>query len=331
MLVKKILKKIIIKICRICGFEIIDQNQFVFPSLNNKNFNNLSTINKKSIVMPLGEVKISRKVEKLSIIVRTNSNVHISDQNKKRIFNKDKSDYIQKSLNSLVVSINLFKKKFINFEINLTIVDQSDNRTISSTFDKIFSKLDFKPNIIQFDKNELKSEINLDFNKDVFGNLSSLLKCFKLAKNNESDLVFFLEDDYLHKKTLIEEMILTYERISSQTNQELILVPSDYPFLYMNERSTKVLTGSHRHWQTLDKVLCSFMTSKKMLDTYWDNFLLTCQDHNDPIEKHLNEICEKEICLSPIPSLSVHMANSNSMFGISPYIDVKEEWETNKD
>ena len=99
MLVKKILKKIIIKICRICGFEIIDQNQFVFPSLNNKNFNNLSTINNKSIVMPLGEVKISRKVEKLSIIVRTNSNVHISDQNKKRIFNKDKGDYILKSLN----------------------------------------------------------------------------------------------------------------------------------------------------------------------------------------------------------------------------------------
>ena len=328
--VKKILKKIIIKICRVAGFEIIDQNQFTFPSLKNKEFNDLSTVNKHSIVMPLGKVEISRKIEKLSIIVRTNSNVHISDQNKKRIFNKDKEEYIKRSLNSLVVSINSFKKKFNKFEIYLTIVDQSDNEKMSSMFDEIFSKLDFKPTIIAFDKNELKSEINVDFNKDIFGNLSSLLKCFKIGKESESDLIFFLEDDYLHKKTLIEEMLLTYQRISSQTKKELILVPSDYPFLYMEERLTNILTGSHRHWQTLNKVLCSFMTSKEMLETYWENFLLTCQNHNNPIEKHLNEICKKEICLSPIPSLSIHMANSNSIFGISPFIDIKKEWDDNK-
>ena len=330
MLVKKILKKILIKICRIAGFEIIDQNQFTFPSLKNKKFNDLSTVNKKSIVMPLGKVEISRKIEKLSIIVRTNSNVHISDQNKKRIFNKDKEEHIERSLNSLVVSINSFKKKFNKFQIYLTIVDQSDNEKMSLKFDEIFSKLDFKPTIIAFDKNELKSEINVDFNKDIFGNLSSLLKCFKIGKESESDLIFFLEDDYLHKKTLIEEMLLTYQRISSQTKKELILVPSDYPFLYMEERLTNILTGSHRHWQTLNKVLCSFMTSKEMLETYWENFLLTCQNHNNPIEKHLNEICKKEICLSPIPSLSIHMANSNSIFGISPFIDIKKEWDDNK-
>ena len=330
MLIKKILKKILIKICRISGFEIIDQNQFTFPSLENKKFNNLSTVNKESIVMPLGKVKITRKIEKLSIIVRTNSNVHISDQNKKRIFNRDKREYIERSLNSLVVSINSFKKKFNKFKIDLTIIDQSDNEKISLKFDEIFSKLDFKPIIIAFNKNELKSEISVDFDKDVFGNLSSLLKCFKIGKESDSDLIFFLEDDYLHKNTLIEEMILTYERISSQTNRDLILVPSDYPFLYMEDRSTNILAGSHRHWQTLDKILCSFMVSKKMLEIYWNNFLSTCTNHNKPIEKHLNEICEKEICLSPIPSLSLHMANSNSIFGISPYIDVEKEWEKNK-
>ena len=27
-------------------------------------------------------------------------------------------------------------------------------------------------------------------------------------------------------------MVMTYERISSQLNKELILVPSDYPFLF---------------------------------------------------------------------------------------------------
>ncbi len=325
---KKILKKILIKLNRLCGYEIIDQNEFSFPSLENKKFNDLSTLNKKSIVLPLGEVNITRKIKSLGIIVRTNSNIHISDQNKKRIFNKDKIDYIEKSLKSLKTSIKSFKSKYNNFEINLTIVDQSNDENVIKKIEQIFSNLGVKINIINFDKNEFKNEIKLDYNKDVFGNLSSLLKCFKIAKNNNDDLYFFLEDDYLHKESLIEEMILTYERISSQIKKEILLVPSDYPYLYMNERSTKVLPGSHRHWQTLNKVLCSFMTSKEILEIYWNNFLLTCQEHNEPIEKYLNEICEKEVCLSPIPSLSVHMANVNSIFGISPFVDVKSEWNT---
>ena len=326
MILKKILKKILIRLNRISGYEIIDQNEFSFPSLKNKKFNDLSILNKKSIVLPLGEVPITRKVKSLRIIVRTNSNVHISDQNKKRIFNSNKVDYIEKSLRSLVVSINSFKKKFKDFRINLIIVDQSNDETVLKKFDEIFLKLDFKVEIVAFDKNEYKSEINLNYNKDVFGNLSSLLKCFNIAKNNADDLTLFLEDDYLHKESLIEEMIMTYERVSSQIKKELLLVPADYPYLYMSERLTNILTGSHRHWQTLDKILCSFMTSKEIIDLYWDNFLLTCQNHNDPIEKHLNIICTQEICLSPIPSLSIHMANSNSIFGIPPFVDIKNEW-----
>ncbi len=324
-----LVKKILIKLCRLFGYEIIDQNQFSFPSLKNKKFNDLSNINKKSIVFPLGEVKITNKIQSLRIIIRTNSNIHISDQNKKRIFNKEKIEYIKKSLNSLVNSIKHFEKKFSQIKINLTIIDQSKNDKLLEEFNKIFSKISSKFEIINFDKNELKNEIKVDYKKDIFGNLSSLLKCFKIAKQSNEDIIFFLEDDYIHAKSLIEEMILTYERISSQINKELILVPSDYPFLYLEERTTNVIAGSHRHWQTLDKVLCSFMISKKMIDGYWNNFLKTCQTHNDPIEKYLNEICRKEICLSPLPSLSIHLANSNSIFGVSPFVNVKEEWDNN--
>ncbi len=324
---KKLLKKLLIKLNRVCGYEIIDQNEFSFPSLKDKKYNNLSTLNQKSIVMPLGEVKITRKIKSLGVIVRTNSNIHISDQNKKRIFNKDKLNYISKSLKSLILSINSFSNKFKNFKINLTIVDQSNKEDINKLFEDIFSNLNFEVKIIPFDKNEYRNEINLDYNKDIFGNLSSLLKCFNIGKQSDDDLIFFLEDDYLHKETLIEEMVMTYERISSQLNKELMLVPSDYPYLYMKERKTNIFAGSHRHWQTLDKILCSFMTSKKILNIYWESFKLTCQNHNDPIEKYLNEICKKEICISPIPSLSIHMANANSIFGFSPYIDVKSDWE----
>ena len=61
MILKKILKKILIILNRFFGYEIIDQNEFSFPSLGNKKYNDINIINEKSIVVPLGEVKITRK------------------------------------------------------------------------------------------------------------------------------------------------------------------------------------------------------------------------------------------------------------------------------
>ena len=72
------------------------------------------------------------------------------------------------------------------------------------------------------------------------------------------------------------------------------------------------------------------MTSKYLLHKYWANFEKTCLDRNEPFEKHINEIYEKEICLSPLKSLSLHMTNINSSYGLSPLIDYKKLWEENE-
>ena len=76
------MKKIFIKIAKILGFEIIDQNNFTCPTLGKKLDEDLSILNKKSIVLPLGEVKISRQVSSILIIIRMNTEVEIWDQNK---------------------------------------------------------------------------------------------------------------------------------------------------------------------------------------------------------------------------------------------------------
>ena len=108
---KNILKKIFVKIIKALGFEIIDQNQFKSPTLNKDLNEQLSNIN-KSIVLPLGEVNLSRKISDLLIIFRTNSNIEIWDQNKKRIFEKDKIEYVKRSLNSLIKSIKILKNNY---------------------------------------------------------------------------------------------------------------------------------------------------------------------------------------------------------------------------
>ena len=93
-MIKKSLKKIFIKISRLLGYEIIDQNNFLSPTLNKQLNENLSKFNEKSIVLPLGEVEISRSVKSLLIVFRTNSNIEIWDQNKKRIFEEKKIVYL---------------------------------------------------------------------------------------------------------------------------------------------------------------------------------------------------------------------------------------------
>jgi hypothetical protein len=70
------IKKIFIKLSRKLGFEIIDQNNFVSPTLDRELNLNLSSI-EKSIILPLGEVKLTRKISDLLIIFRTNMNIHI--------------------------------------------------------------------------------------------------------------------------------------------------------------------------------------------------------------------------------------------------------------
>ena len=86
---KNILKKFFIKLAKALDFELIDQNEFKSPTLEKKLNENLSSI-KKSIVLPLGEVKLTRKVSSLLIIFRTNTNVEMWNQNRKRIFDKPK-------------------------------------------------------------------------------------------------------------------------------------------------------------------------------------------------------------------------------------------------
>ena len=61
MMKKRILNKLFIRLSKIIGYEVIDQNNFVSPTLNKELNDDLSLINQKSIVLPLGEVEITKE------------------------------------------------------------------------------------------------------------------------------------------------------------------------------------------------------------------------------------------------------------------------------
>ena len=326
---KTILKKIFIKLSKILGYEIIDQNQFYSPTLEKKIDENLSNMD-KSIILPLGEVKLTRKVKSLLILFRTNTDIDIWDQNRKRLFEYPKIEYSLRSLFSLIKSSKYLLVKYPNIEVKLKIIDDNSSQENLNKINGILAKSNLDFEIINHNNNEHNNVIKKQKSKETFANLSSLLKCFEIGKKEGKDLVFFVEDDYIHFESALEEMISTYERISSQTNKDLFICPSDYPFFYMNNEKTSLLIGSKRHWRTINKTLCSFLTSHKFIDKYWDNFYNNCLDRHNPFEKYLNELYFKEICISPVKSLSVHFANINSSYGLSPYIDYKSLWDENK-
>ena len=326
---KSIIKKIFIKISKFLGYEIIDQNEFYSPTLNKELNENLSSIS-KSIVLPMGEVNLSRKVKSLLILFRTNTNVEIWDQNRKRIFENPKIEYVLRSLFSLIKSIKKLNKQNKDIQVILKVVDDNSNEENLKKIKNLLllSSLNFE--IINHSFKDHKNFIKEQKSEETFANLSSLLKCFELGKSEGKDLIFFVEDDYLHFEESLEEMVSTYERITSQLNKDIFMCPSDYPYLYMNNEKTSLLLGSKRHWRSINKTLCTFLAPISFIEKYWDNFKKNCQDRHDPFEKYLNELYEKELCISPVKSLSVHFANINSSYGLSPYINYKALWEDNK-
>jgi hypothetical protein len=326
---KSIIKKLFIKLSKFLGYEIIDQSDFISPTLEKKLNEDLSIINEKSIILPLGEVKITKKVSSVLIIFRTNTDIEIWDQNKKRLFEEPKIEYASRALKSLIRSINFSKTKYPNIKFKTIIVDDKSKEENLNKIKKLIDGSGLDISITPLNHEKYKDKIKQQKNDQTFSNLASLLQSFELGKEHCEDLVFFVEDDYLHFEPMMEEMIASYERIASQVNKDIFMCPADYPYLYMNNEKTNILIGNKRHWRTINQTLCTFMTTKSLLDRYWDNFYNTCLDRNDPFEKHLNEIYKKEFCISPLKSLSLHLTNVNSSYGLSPFIDYKKLWDEN--
>ena len=328
-------KKIFIKICRIFGYEIIDQSNFYVPTQEKKLDENLNIQGKKSITLPLGETRISRKVSALTVIFRSCTSVNMLTQNKKRLFDKNKSEYTFRSLNSIIKSLNQAKAALPKIEFDIIVIDHNSEKNDIEQMKKQLDKSNLKNSIISLNVNEFVNNIksinakNEKVTENQISNMSNIHKSLLVAKDQCNDLVYFVEDDYLHQLDSICEMIFTYERISSQMNRELFICPTDYPYLYTKADTTNIFLGSSKHWRKVEETLCTFLTSKIILQKYWKKFISMCQFEHYPFEQPLHDIYKSEYCLSPIPSLALHCTNINSVFGLSPNMNWKKIWEEN--
>ena len=326
-------KKIFIKLSRKLGYEIIDQNNFKIVTSNKKINNDLSILGRKSINLPLGEVKITRKVKALDIIIRMCASVNMLTQNKTRLFEKEKIEYTVRTIRSLLNSAK--DPKLENLNINFVVTDHNSTNENLKVIDNLFKKFGKNYSLINLDVSKFSQNIEklnqrgkevTDNQKSNMANIhQSLLEAKKC-----NDLVYFVEDDYIHKRDSLKEMVYTYERISSQLEKEIIICPSDYPYLYAKSETTQNFLGQNYHWRKVNETLCTFLTSKKIVEKYWEKYVSMCEKEHAPFEKPMHDIYEKELCISPIPSLAIHFTNINSIFGLSPNVNWKKIWDENE-
>ena len=328
-------KKLFIKLCRFMGYEIIDQSSFYVPTAD-KNLNQiLSKAGEKSINLPLGVVKISRKINSLDVFIRTCSSVNMLTPSKKRIFEKDKIEYTLTSINSILRSMNYAKKYYPNIDLKIIVIDHNSSNENLEKIKNLLNSSSITSQLLNLDISEFSGAIkkinekNEETTLNQISNMSNIYKSLMLSKKSE-DLIYFVEDDYIHELDSFTEMLFTYERIASLTGNELIICPTDYPYLYVRAENTKIYLGEKYHWRKIDETLCTFLTSKQIVEKYWGKFIGMCTLEHFPFESPLHEIYKNELCLSPIPSIAIHCTNINSIFGLSPNKDWKKIWDENK-
>ena len=171
-------------------------------------------------------------------------------QNKKRLFDQNKSEYTFRSLNSIIASLHQAKITFPKIKFDIVVIDYNSKKEDLEQIKRQLVNSNFKNSIISLDVNEFINNIkkvnakNENVTENQISNMSNIHKSLIIGKNQCADLIYFVEDDYLHQEDAISEMILTYERVSSQIDRELILCPADYPYLYTKIEPTHIFLGS---------------------------------------------------------------------------------------
>ena len=323
-------KKLFIKFSRILGFEIIDQANFRSPTLKKNLDDTLSIQGKKSITIPLGQIDIKRKIKSVKIILRTCTSELIMDQNKRRLFDCEKNEYTFRTLKSLIRSIEFSKKNLKDIKFDIIVTDTNSGKNDISNIKSLLERSGINNKFISVDLKKFENKIKHGYSKAKFSNMANFYNSLLIAKNEDADIIYFVEDDYIHASNAITEMIFSYEKFSTIFNNDLFLLPSDYPYLYTKDDNTKIYLGEKHHWRLVFESLVTFMTSKNLIETNFNNLETMGIEWIDPWEKPLHEIYKKNPCLSPLPSLAYHCANINSVFGVSPNINLKKLWDENK-
>lgn len=253
--------------------------------------------------------------KKLDIIMRTHdqTNVHTDRQ---RYCGLSKFELIRGCLISLLKSGN----RVFGWDIHYTILDDHSSP-------EMIAEIEFLM-MTQTAAHQTHTIIGLDEK----GYNHSALQQFELCRSVSADLVYSVEDDYLHCYTALEEMLTDYYLFTQKTGKEICLYPFDMPDDYEPPwlQPSFVVHGSKRHWRTGVWTTNTMLCRPQLFQDHWPLFEKLAKEYNP--ENHLvhegNTICDiwknHALRFSPIPSLALHMQFDTQR---DPYINWQQWWD----
>ena len=252
----------------------------------------------------------------LEVILRTCDHSEVHTDWRIRYSGLSKKDLIRGCVKSLINSCHKIEN------IKFTVLDDHSS---NETLDWLSKTL---------------SESTLDFNiinLDDRGYNNSAYHQWKLCRDSKSNLVYSIEDDYLHCTSAIKEMIDSFhlfcERIKSDN---IVLYPFDEPSEYNPpNRKDFIVHGSNRHWRTGIFTTQVLFCKPKLFQTNWDLFETLALKYNGDYLKPRKEHYEESntiwklwsegstLRFNPIPSLALHMQFEQQK---DPFIDWQKWW-----
>jgi glycosyltransferase involved in cell wall biosynthesis len=256
-------------------------------------------------------------IKRLDIVLRTCdiANVHVDWR--VRYHGIEKSDLIIGCLRSLVNSI----KGVSGTKINLTILDDHSTPETLNRIREVSSEIE----------NSLVASLeNSGYNNSAH---QQWIHC----RDSEADIVYSVEDDYLHCPSAIQEMIDSYQKFCDRLKRDdIVLFPFDEPSEYdPPSRTDFIVHGSARHWRTGVFTTNVMMTRPQLFRDNWQLFETLALKYNgdylNPRTEHYEESNtiwkiwqnNRAMRFNPIPSLALHMQFEQQR---DPFIDWQQWW-----
>jgi glycosyltransferase involved in cell wall biosynthesis len=264
------------------------------------------------------EYKQEKESCSLDIILRTCDVANVHSDWRVRYHEIEKSHLVVGCLNSLAKSIDSVS----NVNISLTVLDDHSSEETLIKIENILKKLN-NTRLIRLDDK---------------GYNNSAYQQWLMCRDSAADLVYSVEDDYLHCPTAIQEMVDSFYLFCDRLKRnDVVLYPFDEPSEYNPpSRTDFIVHGSARHWRTGIFTTNVMMTRPQLFRDNWELFKTLALKYNgdylNPRTEHYEESNtiwkiwqnNQAIRFNPIPSLALHMQFEQQK---DPFIDWQTWWK----
>ena len=249
---------------------------------------------------------------KLEIILRTHDGVNIH-KDRQRYCGFDKCMLVLGCVASLIKSAN----QVTEHEINFKVFDDHSSTQLLEGLRERFSLSRWPYEIVNLEKT---------------GHNYSSFRQFEACRDSAADLVYSVEDDYLHCPSALTEMLASYELFVAKSGAEVALFPFDQPDDYVPPwmEPCFVVHGTARHWRTGSWTTATMMVRPQVVRDHWSLFeklaLEYTGDHSNGVHEGttINKIWKDHaLRFSPVESLALHMQFDTQ---IDPYLDWQYWW-----